>query len=654
MTISIAAKKLLCLFFILLPTVAQAYTDHRNTKTDSVEQVLASGRHLSDAELMDCYYELVRGYLGRDTEKHEAYCRKMLALSYEMNAMNMRESALYHLGLQHYGKEKYDEAEDYFMQALAVTDSMRGDRRYTEADIDDNYSQLYGALGNLYNMQDKLLLAIEYYQKALPIFERYGWLESLTILHHNVAELWLMMGNNDKAEDEYLKAIATGTQSGDSLMMNLTRKGLAKIYIAQNDYDKACQTLLPAYDYYHAHRDEEHGDYAEILASMTKLHLMQGYENLTQAKAYVREAIGSDNGELMFETRRDVYSAAAMVAMKEQNWQQALTYALQSIHENDDEATYSDVGCYEMLAVIYMHLGNKDEAQSYIRKVLTMMENFATEHYQSGLSQMEVIYETEKKQKAIEQLTREKKWVLRAGFLLTALLLLVAFIFFLSWRSVRLQRKTALFEARFEGEVAERRRIARDLHDGLGGMLSLLRLKTESMANEKGGATRDEVLSLIDATAKELRHVAHHLMPEQLLQYGLDTALNDLALSVPNASFRRFGLKTDIGRDREIVLYRCAYELVNNAIKHAGANHISIQLVGEPHKVTLTVGDDGCGFKGTEGNADSPTILTDTSSISTEGMGLQSISERVAHYRGGLFIVTGPGKGSEINVMLPV
>ena len=99
MTISIAAKKLLCLFFILLPTVAQAYTDHRNTKTDSVEQVLASGRHLSDAELMDCYYELVRGYLGRDTEKHEAYCRKMLALSYEMNAMNMRESALYHLGL---------------------------------------------------------------------------------------------------------------------------------------------------------------------------------------------------------------------------------------------------------------------------------------------------------------------------------------------------------------------------------------------------------------------------------------------------------------------------------------------------------------------------------------------------------------------------
>jgi len=125
-------------------------------------------------------------------------------------------------------------------------------------------------------------------------------------------------------------------------------------------------------------------------------------------------------------------------------------------------------------------------------------------------------------------------------------------------------------------------------------------------------------------------------------------------LSVPNASFRRFGLKTDIGRDREIVLYRCAYELVNNAIKHAGASHISIQLVGEPHKVTLTVGDDGCGFKGTEGNADSPTILTDTSSISTEGMGLQSISERVAHYRGGLFIVTGPGKGSEINVMLPV
>lgn len=115
---------------------------------------------------------------------------------------------------------------------------MRGDKRYTERDIDDNLSQIYGALGNLYNLQDKALLAIEYYQKALPIFEKYDWKESQTILHHNVAELWLTMGNNEKAEQEYLRAIETGTASGDSLMMALPRKGLSKIYLDKGDYNQ--------------------------------------------------------------------------------------------------------------------------------------------------------------------------------------------------------------------------------------------------------------------------------------------------------------------------------------------------------------------------------------------------------------------------------
>ena len=206
-----------------------AYQDHRHAEVDSAEQVLRSGKPLSDKERMECYHILVRGYLGKDSEKHDRYCHLLLDLTGKAGALNMRESALYHLGLQHYGKEEYDKAENYFFWALAVTDSMRNDKRYSESDIDDNLSQLYGALGNLYNIQDKALLAIEYYQKALPLFQRHGWLESQTILHHNVAELWLSMGNTEKALQEYQQAIETGMATGDSLMVALPRKGLVKI-----------------------------------------------------------------------------------------------------------------------------------------------------------------------------------------------------------------------------------------------------------------------------------------------------------------------------------------------------------------------------------------------------------------------------------------
>lgn len=621
-------KILLSALLFMQGLMTSAYTDHRHTKVDSAEQVLKSGKPLTERERMDCYHTLIRGYLGKDSEKHNRYCHEMLALTYRMNALNMRESALYHLGLQHYGKEQYEEAERHFFRALAVTDSMRGDKRYTERDIDDNLSQIYGALGNLYNLQDKALLAIEYYQKALPIFEKYDWKESQTILHHNVAELWLTMGNNEKAEQEYLRAIETGTASGDSLMMALPRKGLSKIYLDKGDYNQLRGILLPAYDYYHAHRDEEPNDYAEILASMAKMYLMDGHKDLPKARAFAQEALNHVNEELMGEIRFDIYAANTMVAMADRHWQQALHYGLQSVHA-DSAATISDKDCYMLLAQIYMELGRKDKAREYMQKTYDLMNRYATEHYQSGLSQMEVIHETEKKEAKIAAMTQERRlhlWLLAAAI---GLIMLLAVMFV--YRHLAHRRQKALLAARvaLETETKERRILARDLHDSLGGMLSLLRLKIE--------AGEDDVLPLLDATHTELRRVSHHLLPEELLRKGLAPALHDFTLSVPGARFMAVG-NILLDKDRELVLYRCAYELVNNALKHARADHIGIQLMQDAHEVTLTVNDDGKGI----GND------------KTDGMGMQNIRERIEPYHGTIRMVANENDGTEINISLPL
>ena len=627
-------KRLFFVLLLLLCYTARAeYSDHRNRKVDSLENVLQSGQRMSDEQLIRLHSDLMWGYLQTDGLRAETNARKVLALSYEHDWLNSRADALRLLGLLAYGDERYDESIAYYEWALAVTDSMQTSGKYKEADIDDNLSSLYGTIGNLYNIQDKNLLAIEYYQKAMPIFEKYGWRESLTILHHNMAELYLVIGNDEEAERHYRSAIEHGRSTGDSLMMALPHKGLAKIYIDREDYQQAQQTIEPAYAYYKAHRDEEPSDYAEVLASLAKINLMSGHENLTQAKVYALEALNVVNDEMMTETRCNVFAAAAMVEMKAKNWKAALQYALQSIHENDDEATFSDVGCYEMLANIYMQLGNKEEASRYISKVRTMMERFSTQNYQSSISQMEVLYNTEKKQKLIEELNREKQWHLWAGVLLSALLMILALAFFLLWRGVRLQRRTALFKARFEGEVAERSRIARDLHDGLGGMLTMLRLKIE------GDAPKPELLKQLGDTATELRHVAHHLMPEQLLKNGLKVTLQDLAISVPGARFSHFGNDGRLSQDVEVVLYRCAYELVNNAVKHAHADRIDIQLMQEEGQVTLTVSDNGRGLD---------------SEHQQGGIGLQNIRERISHYHGTMHIVSGKEQGTETNIILPI
>ena len=167
-------------------------------------------------------------------------------------------------------------------------------------------------------------------------------------------------------------------------------------------------------------------------------------------------------------------------------------------------------------------------------------------------------------------------------------------------------------------------------------MLSVLRLKIEEYKKQLGQEGQpEEVLPLLDKIHVELRRTAHHLMPEELLKNGLVSALHDFAVSVPGAQFQVFG-DISLPKDKELVLYRCAYELVNNAIKHAKAGHINIQLMQDHQEVTLTVSDNGKGM-----------------TASREGMGLQNIRERIAPYHSTMHIVSLEGQGTEINVTIP-
>lgn len=613
---------------LCLGTSVAAYNDHRNARVDSLEAALKSSNPPKGDDLLRAYVALMRGYALYDTKKAEDYGRKALALSYERNGLNARQDVLRRFGQMHYGREEFDKAISYYQWALAVVDSMKQSGRYSQREIDDALSTTYGSIANAYNLQDKAHLAINYYQKALPIFEKYNWLESQAILYYNIGELYLTMGNEAEAERNYLLSIQKGEASKDSLMMAIPRKGLTRLYLRQGNYEQARRTAERCYAYYHAHRDEEVEDYPVILASMVRLNLMDGHQDLPKANAYAKEALGLADS-LRFEGQSDIYAACCELAMAEQQWQEALSYGLRSIHP-DSLATAADAGCYQLLVEIYTELGQKDKAREYIRKMHDVMTRYATDHYQSGLSQMEVLYETEKKEARIATLNRERsfyRWLLGGAIVATgALAVSVLLIIVMNRR----KKKLIAAKAALEAETRERRILARDLHDGVGSMLSVLRLKIE------GNADKAESLQQLDSTAGELRRTAHHLLPEELLRGGLRSALSDFAASVPGAEFSSSADGHPIARDLELVLYRCAYELVNNALKHAHASHIDIQLLQGPHEVTLTVSDDGQGMAG------------------GKGMGLQNIGQRIEPYHGTLHIASGGGNGTEVNVSLPL
>ena len=631
-----------CFAFCFL--AATAYNDHRNARIDSLEAALKSSHPPKGDDLLGAYDELMRGWLPYDGEKAEYYGRKALALSYQRNGLYVRQNVIRHFAQMHYGREEYDEAIGLYQHALAIIDTMATQSRYDAKTIDDARSVIYGSLGNVYNMQDKAHLAIHYYQLALPIFEKYDWRESQVVLYNNIGELYGQMGNYQEAEHNYLKAIDKAEASGDSLMIAMPRKGLAGVYYQTGNYDKALQAADLALRYYTLHRKEDPAAYVYTLSLKARILLMEGHEEVAKAKACVEEALENIPQEIMFDDVSEVYMAASELAMAERRWQEALDYGLKSVHP-DSAATIADKSGYMLLAEIYTELGDKTRAREYMRKAYELMNGYATDHYQSGLSQMEVLYETEKKEAQIAALDKERGlylWLLAAAI---GLIVLLAVLFI--YRHLAHRRQKALLAAKvaLETETKERRILARDLHDSLGSMLSLLRIKylTPDLSPKGEGS---EYLKLLDATIEELRRVAHHLMPEELLRNGLVSALHDFAVSVPAATFQHFETEevtTPLSTRRgggdeaiELTLYRCAYELVNNAMKYAEATHIDIQLMQTAREVTLTVSDNGKGMA--DGN----------------GMGLQNIRERIAPYHGTLRIVTGENEGTEINLTLPL
>jgi len=149
--------------------------------------------------------------------------------------------------------------------------------------------------------------------------------------------------------------------------------------------------------------------------------------------------------------------------------------------------------------------------------------------------------------------------------------------------------------------------------------------------------TFNSALEMLDNSIKELRRVAHNLMPESLMRYGLSAAIKDFCGSIDKATYHFYGVEKRIDEKLEVAAFRIVSELVNNALKHANASKINVQLVQEQDRISLTVYDDGCGF--------------DLKAIDkTKSVGLNSIEQRVVSFNGRIDILSEPGKGTEITV----
>ena len=284
----------LSLLLALAVLPAAAYNDHRGHNLDSLEREVArwTPDQVDKASLEDlldlnrAYRNLMLGYNVMNGDKCVFYARRALSISHPRKWYAADSDAYRYIGQIYYGREQYDSARVYYLASLAAVDAMAAgatsptnQEGYTEREIDDYYSALYGSIGNLYNMMDSIPQAMDYYEKAGAIFEKYGWNESNSVLHYNMGETWLDEGDFHKAKAEYDKAMAFADASGDSLMIVDVWKGYGRFYMEKGQTRKSLSYLRKADAYYAAHPDfapnfrTENLDYMKEVLSRQKRQL---------------------------------------------------------------------------------------------------------------------------------------------------------------------------------------------------------------------------------------------------------------------------------------------------------------------------------------------------------------------------------------------
>ena len=239
-------------------------------------------------------------------------------------------------------------------------------------------------------------------------------------------------------------------------------------------------------------------------------------------------------------------------------------------------------------------------------------------------------------------------------FLGVVLLILILVIFFFYKRKLaEKERATQLEKQRFkaviEAEEKERVRIAKELHDGLGQVLSTAKL---NVAGLEGNVDKeDEVLvsnsmSLIDDAVNEVRSISHNMMPVALTSLGLTSALeqlikkiNESGLLVVESKFNN--LENRLDSSTEIAVYRVIQEVLNNMIKHSKANKIVVFIEKLSNRLNIQISDNGVGFN--------------TNDIDkSKGIGWKNIFSRVSLLNGNVDVNSSPGKGTNLSVSVPI
>lgn len=582
-----------------------------------------------------------------------------------------------------------EEAKNYYVQAYKLSQKLK----YTMGIL--KYYSNYTAVLNIQAKFDSAYLLTK---EALKLATQFGNEERIIIAQQNLSATYSYLQDYENALQYLLPSVAYFERINNDARLSLIYDNLGVIYRETKQYEKSLEYHQKALAI--ARKSQNTYDIANVLSNLgnaytslkkydTALTVMQQSLLIAKKENYeniVSNVTGNIGGLLIKQGRYDslnFYCTEGLRLAKKLGDSLTIVnniYGLalaaffkKDFKKSEEEATSGFAMAQQrnyveplqlfadILSKLYLVKGDFKKYDYYNRLSTALSEKYFNEKMQRNVQTLDRKFETEKKEQQllIQQATINKKNILNYILIGSTVALLI--ISLLSYRTYTQKRKLqeqkiaelekekvlSATQSLLKGQEKERNRLAQDLHDGLGGLLSGVKLQLGAMKgnlilSEEMGKTFNNALYKLDESISEMRRVAHNMMPEALMKLGLQQALQDycdsLSESQPFALNCEFhGLEKRMEPATEIVVYRIVQELLNNTVKHSGATTILAQVIRNDNSLSITVEDNGKGF-----NTDVATI--------DRGMGLKNIKSRVDYLKGQIDIKSSGGKGTSIHI----
>lgn len=504
-------------------------------------------------------------------------------------------------------------------------------------------------------------------EKCIPLIKKYGNNKNLGFAYTQLAVILTYNAQLDKAQNynaQALEILEKGYPKSPELFFTYLNTASNFCYQAKGNeakkyLDKAEKLIIP----YPESSSNSFYYYGKTLYFITKQENLQALPTIEKGLAYTKKFNQNLQAQMFYFNKYDILKKLKRYREAKDVLENILAEKSLVLDLNNRKTIY------KQLSALNEEMGNAKEALVWEQRYSKLNDSLSSANVRLEINKLETKFNTAEKERKIATLNAEKNqkdlevnkknsylWGLSLVLLLVVSLLLFLFVIFRKNKKINEQRindikqkeELSLTRAILDGEERERERIARDLHDGLGGMLAGVKINFSTWSSNHLHPEKDQefykILGKLDNSVSELRHIARNLMPESLINFGLETALNDLCEFYSrkdlDIDFQTIDIKKNLPLPIQLNIYRIVQELLANAIKHAEASSILLQCSQSTENFLITIEDNGKGF---DKNIEQ----------TTKSMGLRNLKNRV-NYLKGTMEISSDTQGTTINIELSI